>query len=110
MGSLAALLGQKLAVRQEEAVRLLYCTAELRDVFVGLVKEVFVLHKLAHSSFPPTQIIRRGNGALLDDFCEPVEGCNERGFKPSVSFMTMPGFKLGAVIVRRCQIYKELES
>jgi hypothetical protein len=118
--SLEALLGSKrrrlvayfrdrLSTDQEGMDQVLWKSEELATHLRDLVKMVAALHKLAHSRWPPAQIIRRQEGDSVDGLCESVEGSEtEPAALQRVRFMVFPGFRMGDVIVSRCQVCAEI--
>jgi hypothetical protein len=89
-----------------EAELLVNGTQELHHCFEMLAKEVWVLHELALTFSQPADIIRRVPGLELDALYEPVKGCEGPGFSNTIALVTMPGFRVGNVVISKCHAYR----
>jgi hypothetical protein len=95
-----------ICISEEQTNRLVDGLEELHHCFEVLAKEVYVLHELAFRFSQQAEIIRRVPGSELDTLCEPVKGCEGPGFSNTIALVTMPGFRVGDVVISKCHVYR----
>lgn len=79
----------------------------LSEPWVEAATRAWLLQRLARTFSPPAQIVRRARGMPLDAQCERVTEPDAPGFGNRVYLVTMPGFKVGGVVVSKCLVYPD---